>query len=65
MARNLDEFARELAMVTESLKGAAVTRAQTRAVVDAAASGGADAVRRLAESMSTADLQRVMRDLQR
>lgn len=65
MARNLDEFAAELSQVTAEATRAALTKGQANAIVSAAASGGEDAVRRLAQDMSTEDIQRVVNRLQR
>ncbi|MEV4975536.1 hypothetical protein [Streptomyces scopuliridis] len=61
--RNLDELAAELTKVTTAATQHAITRTQTRAVVNAAASGGEDAARRLAAGMSTEHLQRAVNHL--
>lgn len=63
MARNLDEFAADLTKVTQQVVQAATTGAQARALVNAAQNGGEAAVRKAAESMSTADLQRIQKQL--
>ncbi|GHG33101.1 hypothetical protein GCM10018777_56410 [Streptomyces albogriseolus] len=69
MARNLDEFANDLTTVTQQIVQAATqgarTTAQTRALYQAAATGGEDAVRAAASRMSTADLQAVKKQLER
>ncbi|GAA2524482.1 hypothetical protein [Streptomyces longisporus] len=63
--RNLDEFAAALNQVTQSVARQAVTRQQTRAVVATAAAGDEAALRKSLEGMSTADLQRLQRELRR
>ncbi|MGV9226426.1 hypothetical protein ACWDPF_27580 [Streptomyces albogriseolus] len=69
MARNLDEFANDLTTVTQQIVQAATqsarTTAQTRALYQAAATGGEDAVRAAAARMSTADLQAIKKQLER
>ena len=69
MARNLDEFANDLTQVTAQVVQAATQGARTRhhadALVQAAKNGGEDAVRKMAASMSTEDLQRVQKRLSR
>ncbi|MEU2316575.1 hypothetical protein ACFY7X_13680 [Streptomyces althioticus] len=69
MARNIDEFANDLANVTQQVVQAAAqgarTTAQARALYQAAATGGEDAVRAAASRMSTADLQRIKKQLER
>lgn len=65
MARNLDEFAHDLTNATQQVVQAATTNSQTRALYDAAQTGDTATVARLAESMSTADLERVKRQLDR
>jgi len=63
--RNLDEFSAALSQVTAEATRAAVTSAQTNAVITAAASGGAEAVARAVEHMSSAELQELKRQLER
>ncbi|MFH9677421.1 hypothetical protein ACH4L5_34860 [Streptomyces sp. NPDC017405] len=63
--RNLDDFAAALSQVTAQAARAATTSSRTRRVIDAAASGGEDAVRRAVAGMSTADLKRLQRQLER
>jgi hypothetical protein len=63
--RNLQEFAAALSQVTGEVTRQAVTRTQARTVIDAAASGGEAAARKALEGMSTADLQRLERQLKR
>ncbi|MGW3383344.1 hypothetical protein ACWDCO_24550 [Streptomyces albogriseolus] len=69
MARNLDEFANDLTTVTQQIVQAATqnarTTAQARALYQAAATGGEDAVRAAASHMSTADLQAIKKQLER
>jgi hypothetical protein len=69
MARNIDEFSAELTQVTTQVVKAAVDGARTRhhadALVQAAKNGGEAAVRKMAASMSTEDLQRVHKRLSR
>ncbi|MGA5670054.1 hypothetical protein ACPCTG_31805 [Streptomyces pseudogriseolus] len=68
MARNLDEFANDLTTVTQQVVQAAAqgarTTAQARALYQAAATGGEAAVRAAASRMSTADLQRIKKQLE-
>ncbi|MFI0192069.1 hypothetical protein ACH4PW_31555 [Streptomyces sp. NPDC017082] len=63
--RNLDEFAAALSQVTAQAARAATTSSRTRTVISAAASGGEGAVRRAVAGMSTADLKRLKRQLER
>ncbi|MBX7552306.1 hypothetical protein K1Y78_30935 [Streptomyces sp. tea 10] len=67
MARNIDEFSAELTQVTAQVVQAAAQGARTRghadALMQAAKNGGEAAVRKLAASMSTEDLQRVQKRL--
>lgn len=63
--RNLDEFAAALSQVTAQATRAATTSTRTRTVIDAAASGGEDAVRRAVADMSTADLKQLKHQLER
>lgn len=69
MARNLDEFANDLTTTVQQVVQAATqnahTTAQTRALYQAAATGGEAAVRAAASRMSTADLQAVKKQLER
>ncbi|MGW2865002.1 hypothetical protein [Streptomyces sp. NPDC001205] len=69
MACNIDEFSAELAQVTAQVVQAAAqgarTRGQADALYQAAQNGGEAAVRKLAASMSTEDLQRVHKRLSR
>ncbi|CAM5233030.1 hypothetical protein [Streptomyces pseudogriseolus] len=62
--RNLDDFAAALSQITAQAARAATTSTQTRTVIDAAASGGEDAVRRAVSGMSTTDLKRLKRQLE-
>ncbi|MEU8892928.1 hypothetical protein [Streptomyces sp. NPDC048442] len=62
--RNLDEFSAALTHAVASVKSSAVTRAQAKALTDAAARGGEAEARRVAASMSTTDLQRAKRYLE-
>ncbi|MER7048929.1 hypothetical protein [Streptomyces jumonjinensis] len=63
--RSLDEFSAALGSVIAGAAQQAVTNTQARAVVQAAATGGEDAVRTMTENMSTADLQRLKAQLER
>ncbi|MGW1870955.1 hypothetical protein ACWCPS_36120 [Streptomyces mauvecolor] len=62
---SLDDFAADLAKVTNDITRKAVTRTQARAVTQAAKTGGKDAAGRLMEGMSTAELQRLKKQLER
>ena len=62
---NLDEFSAALSQVTAQATRAAASKAKTRRVIAAAASGGEDAVRRAVAGMSTAELQRLQQELER
>lgn len=62
MARNLDEFAQEL---TAAVHQAATNRAKTRALHAAAHAGDAATVRRIGESMTTAELQNLKQQIER
>jgi hypothetical protein len=64
MACNLDEFANDLTHATQQVVQAATTNSQTRAILDAAKTGDTATVARLAAAMSTADLERVKRQLE-
>lgn len=59
--RNLDDLSAALNAVIQQAGRRALVNAQVRSVVDAAASGGAPAVRRVIEGMSTAELQQLQR----
>ncbi|MGW6605479.1 hypothetical protein [Streptomyces sp. NPDC055036] len=65
MARNLDEFSAELNGVIIEAAQKAVTRTTAKTVVEAAATGGAAAVNRLLEGMSTEEIQRLKQELER
>ncbi|MFI2214949.1 hypothetical protein [Streptomyces sp. NPDC020141] len=62
---SLEAFSRDLNAVISEAAQHAVAKAQADALVQAAASGGADAVGRVASGMSTEDLQRAQAYLQR
>ncbi|WP_332010751.1 hypothetical protein [Streptomyces uncialis] len=61
----LDDFSRDLGAAIGEAAQHAVAKAQADALVQAAASGGADAVGRVASGMSTEELQRAQAYLQR
>lgn len=63
--RNLDDFSAAMSQVTAQAAHAAITSTQTRTVIDAATSGGEDAVRRAVAGMSTTDLERLKHQLER
>lgn len=65
MARNLDEFANELTQVTVQVIQAANTGAKTRDIVQAHAAGDHAKATRIAESMTTAELQAAKAHLER
>jgi hypothetical protein len=62
--RNMHEFGAALSQVTAEATRATITSAQARVVVDAAASGGAEAVARAVQGLSTAELQELKRQLE-
>ncbi|MFF8960804.1 hypothetical protein [Streptomyces sp. NPDC014894] len=62
---SLEAFSRDLNVVVTEAAQHAVAKSQAGALVQAAASGGADAVAQIASGMSTEDLQRAQAYLQR
>jgi len=63
--RNLDEFAAALSQITAQATRAAVTSTKRRTVIAAAASGEEEAVGRAVAGMSTAELRRLKKQLER
>ncbi|MFE2045337.1 hypothetical protein ACFXAZ_31360 [Streptomyces sp. NPDC059477] len=61
----LDSFSRDLGNVIGEAAEHAVAKTQANALVQAAATGGADAVAAVAQTMSTEELQRAQAYLQR
>ncbi|MGW2724823.1 hypothetical protein [Streptomyces sp. NPDC001492] len=61
MARNLDEFAADLNKVTAQVIAAAAEGAKARDLSAAIHNGDAAEARRIASTMSTAQLQRIQR----
>ncbi|MEU5580957.1 hypothetical protein ABZ791_30235 [Streptomyces huasconensis] len=61
MARNLDEFAADLAAVTAQAAQAAVGNLKADALLEASRKGNEAAVRDIANSMSTAELKAFQR----
>lgn len=65
MARNLEEFSADLGNVINAASRTANTTAKTRALIHAAKSGDQAKVSRLAQSMTTAELKAVQKQLKR
>lgn len=63
--KNLDQFSAALGAVIADASRQTVVTAQANAVVRAAATGGAAAVDRMLEGMSTAEIQAVKARLER
>ncbi|WP_309049081.1 hypothetical protein [Streptomyces sp.] len=61
MARNLDEFAADLAAVTAQAAQAGIGTLKADALLEASRQGDEQAVRDIANSMSTAELQAFQR----
>ncbi|MFF8657815.1 hypothetical protein [Streptomyces huasconensis] len=61
MARNLDDFARDLAAVTRQATQAAISTAKEQRLIGASKRGDEAAVRSIASSMSTAELRAFQR----
>lgn len=69
MARNIDDFARDLNAAAQEVTRAAVNgannRANARKLYDAAANGGEAAVRKAAQGMSRSELEAAHRILRK